>query len=264
MSRRGTRAAKVAEAQRLRAQGLLYREIAERLGVSPSTVAQYITDPDMSRARARKDRLYGGHVCSDCGESLGMVSSPAELERRKRAGMRCRNCIEWSPEALLAAVREYADENGGIPPTQAAWERGHDRDRWPHPGTAAKKHFGSWNGLLIAAGFGLHCDRQAETAEAIERMYRDGKALDEIAGWHGTSPGNIRQRLIWAGVLKPKRGPARAEREATIARCWRAGASYEEIAEALDSTPASIQVAVSRMRHDGWDMPRRRTQREAA
>lgn len=45
---------RVAEAQRLRAAGMYYREIAERLEVHQSTVIAWITDPDGERLRARK------------------------------------------------------------------------------------------------------------------------------------------------------------------------------------------------------------------
>jgi transposase len=47
------------------------------------------------------------------------------------------------------------------------------------------------------------------------------------------------------------------KRERRIAEMWLAGATHAEIAAALGSTPASVQVGLSRMRRAGWDLPRR-------
>lgn len=52
-------------ARELRGGGLLLREIAERMGVAVSTVGSWLTDPDGSRLRARKDGYRG--VCEVCG-----------------------------------------------------------------------------------------------------------------------------------------------------------------------------------------------------
>lgn len=61
------RADRAAEAARLRAQGLVYREIAERMGISRSYAAALICDPDGSGDRARKDSYRG--ECERCGAS---------------------------------------------------------------------------------------------------------------------------------------------------------------------------------------------------
>lgn len=60
-----TRAEKVAEAQRLRAKGLGVREIAERMNSKPGTVSLWLSDPDLSKQRARR-RAYQG-TCETCG-----------------------------------------------------------------------------------------------------------------------------------------------------------------------------------------------------
>lgn len=54
------------------------------------------------------------------------------------------------------------------------------------------------------------------------------------------------------------------ERREQIAVMWRDGQTLREIADALDSTPNSIQVTVHRMRRDGWDLPSRRRRAVAA
>jgi transposase len=47
----------------------------------------------------------------------------------------------------------------------------------------------------------------------------------------------------------------RETRRSRIAAMWNAGKTATEIAEALDSTPGSISVELTRMRHDGWSVP---------
>jgi hypothetical protein len=59
------RAQSVAEAWRLRQEGLLLREIGVELGVSAKTVHAWLSDPEGSKARERKRRYRA--VCVDCG-----------------------------------------------------------------------------------------------------------------------------------------------------------------------------------------------------
>jgi hypothetical protein len=63
---RRERAQSVAEASRLREEGLLLREIGARLGVSAKTVHAWLSDPEGgSKARERKRRYRA--ICVDCG-----------------------------------------------------------------------------------------------------------------------------------------------------------------------------------------------------
>ena len=67
--RPGLRAERATEAARLRGEGLVQREIAERMGVSPSHVGGLLRVPDGTADRARKarwDERLGGR-CVDCG-----------------------------------------------------------------------------------------------------------------------------------------------------------------------------------------------------
>lgn len=110
-----TRAEKVAEVRALRESGLLLREVAERLGLSISAVSDYIHDPDGSKARARKRRLYS-RPCIDCGQE---VRCQGLLEMSRRSG-RCKDCdrrlIQSDPKARLQRhgahrfTKVYSDE----------------------------------------------------------------------------------------------------------------------------------------------------------
>ena len=59
------RAQSVAEAWRLRQEGLLLREIGVELRVSAKTVHAWLSDPEGSKVRERKRRYRA--VCVDCG-----------------------------------------------------------------------------------------------------------------------------------------------------------------------------------------------------
>ncbi len=90
---RRERARSVAEASRLRQQGLLLREIGEQLGVSPKTVHAWLSDPEGSKARERKQRYRA--VCVNCGGpcyrqgpygGTAKVRAKAEVARFARLG----------------------------------------------------------------------------------------------------------------------------------------------------------------------------------
>jgi hypothetical protein len=61
------------EIRRLRdEEGLLFREIGERLGLNFRTVADYYNDPDGSKVRARKAKMAGS--CEVCGARTSYVT----------------------------------------------------------------------------------------------------------------------------------------------------------------------------------------------
>jgi transposase len=128
-----TRAERAAEAAELRARGLLYREIAERMGISISYAQDLISDPDGSRVRARKDSYRG--ACEICGKATdgsagrgaaprfcnrcSAAHHPAKLAQYERAHApiqaRDRQLEKWWAEGLTR--REIAARLG--------WSEGH-------------------------------------------------------------------------------------------------------------------------------------------
>ena len=60
-----SRAERVELVQKLRRQGLKYREIMDLTGIPRTTIGQYLNDPDRIRLKTRKHRL--GDPCVDCG-----------------------------------------------------------------------------------------------------------------------------------------------------------------------------------------------------
>lgn len=179
-----TRAEKVIEAQRLRAEGLLLREIAERMGSRLKTVSSWLNDPDLSRHRAK---LAGySQPCAECG-------GPVSAQSRENVSKTCRACLTVTAEDCIAALQAFVAEHGRNP-REAEFQSGSPTYR------CFVRHFGSWNGALTAAGLPWNMDRSAETWEAIQRAVRDGERVEDIAQRHGVTPGAIYQRFKYRGL----------------------------------------------------------------
>lgn len=73
----------------LRAQGLTWGQIGERLGLKKSTIGSLFSDPDGSKDRERKRRYQGS--CIECG---GPTHGG---DGRERAPRRCLWCVRGVP-----------------------------------------------------------------------------------------------------------------------------------------------------------------------
>lgn len=157
-----TRRERARQAAALRAQGMLYREIAAHLGITTGYAQELVTDPDGSRVRARRDRYRGR--CRDCGAPTGVSRG------RDKALERCRPCWDryrtlWTREAIVERIQAWVELYGRTPtatdwnPGMAeAWGRPDIADRfrqdgcWPYT-TTVQVRFGSWNDAIRAAGY---------------------------------------------------------------------------------------------------------------
>jgi hypothetical protein len=157
---RYTRSERVAQIEGLERRGLSTREIAEQLGLAPSTVNIYRADPDGERQRQRRQRYQG--VCHGCGRPTSGSGGP------NRAAEWCQSCAgerrrKWSDERVLEAILEWAELTGS-PPTLADWSPAHasagyqgaarylsEPGRWPSASTVAAR-FGSLRAAIEAAG----------------------------------------------------------------------------------------------------------------
>ena len=168
-----SRRERAAQAQMLRAQGLLQRQIAEVMNVSCSYVSALLCDPDGAQVRARKSRYAG--VCCDCGSptdgSDGAAKAPkrcAPCYRRWQTTDEYREQMtEWTRRRVIAAIQDWADLYGE-PPAVPDWNPNRARQtgdeqraqrfeagrpgRWPWF-TQVVQRFGSWNAGIAMAGF---------------------------------------------------------------------------------------------------------------
>jgi hypothetical protein len=159
--RESRRAERYAEVKALRDQGLLLREIGERMGVARQTVSDVLNDPTGERSRARKDRYRT--PCVDCGE----MTNP----NGRRTSERCGPCAHLHSRAITRRwiFDSFAEWHRlfGVPPTSCDWNQHMCRARgwehrirryertgrvWPSQ-TTVQDHFGTWNAAVEAMGF---------------------------------------------------------------------------------------------------------------
>lgn len=201
----------VAEARRLRAQGLLQREIQEKMRLSRSAVSDLLTDPWREKAQARRAR-YGG-TCQRCGAqtdgsagcskpppTLCIECSSAELHERRH----------WTKERILEAVHRYAEEKGRQPLSQE-WLgiAGNHRDPWAPPTPTVIREFGSWSACMNAAGFESYKGIKIRKGGSGIRMYH--VLVEQTDGvWNdlGNFEGNKQQAVQAAFAEHP---PANGE-----------------------------------------------------
>ena len=145
----------------LRAQGLVWREIGERLGISLQTAHEYATDPTGEKAHARKTKAR----CRDCGTSI-------RSDHPSYPQLRCVPCDSAHRRTSYKAwvidrIQDWADRFGD-PPTASDWNRA-PSTRANHPAAALRQDdasdqewpctngarlvFGSWNAAIRAAGY---------------------------------------------------------------------------------------------------------------
>ena len=117
-------------------EGLSVRQIADRLGRSPTTIKAYFYDPTGEKARAVKARYVG--VCRGCGAytqprngkgdayAYCKACNPGAIERR------------WTRELVISAMLEWRGRYGRMP-SSYDWSRTRARQRGrarvPTPGS---------------------------------------------------------------------------------------------------------------------------------
>jgi hypothetical protein len=186
-----TRAERAQEAQALRDQGLIYREIAERMGISRTYAAALITDPTGEKDRARKDSYRG--TCRVCGVqtdgSNGRGAAPDECaacRHEREFGERNERIFEaWNrgDTAAVIAEREGMKFFTVLSLVDSHRRRGNDSLR-------------------------LHRRRNRDLWPLIEERWNEGRTAQEIAEEVGTGDRDIYsmiQTMRKAGIPLRKR-----------------------------------------------------------
>jgi hypothetical protein len=164
-----TRAERVREAQRLRAEGLLLREIAERMNAAISTVHAWLSDPDLSKQRARFASYAG--TCIDCGAPTCGHNGPKAKPPERCVPCNGKRQFELTHQWIVDSIVEW-NERFGAPPAPHDWNFAMARSRmvspddcygralaryestgrpWPAT-TSVYNHFESWPAALRVAG----------------------------------------------------------------------------------------------------------------
>jgi hypothetical protein len=155
-------------------EGLLIRQIADRLGRSPATVKAYFYDPTGEKARVVKARYVG--VCRGCGAYTQPRNGKGD------AYAYCKAChpgaVErcWSRARVLDAMGAWQARYGRLP-SSYDWSRTHTRRRggdaldrlagreWPSASIVTPL-FGTW-AVARAAALRQKADAPADRLDAI-------------------------------------------------------------------------------------------------
>lgn len=206
-----TRAENVAEAQRLRAQGLLLRETASEMGVNRTTLSSWLEDPDGTKQKERRKRYAG--TCVDCGKPTdGSNGAGASSERCDACHRKYQQTDEyriqhtyWTEERIIAAMHWWTAAYGA-PPATNDWNPHmarhylHDEERADRAKkliadrrvpwfTIAVRHFGSWNAALVAAGYE---PRVAHGGGGNQLRRREATSRTHCVHGHEFTPENTR------------------------------------------------------------------------
>lgn len=210
-ARAARRVENVKRAQALRAEGLLLREIAERMGLAVQTVGAYLVDPDQSKERERK--LRNARLClGGCGRTVntdGRATDP---------GLRCKVCNAEHQKAMSRvfigdSLKEWVERFGSCPSAED-WNPAQARSRgclwkvdryaatgrpWPSP-SLVMNLYGSWNAGLAAFGYPTvaqgqyRSERQNWTREsilaAIGEWFDANGRMPTSQGWRNAGPGH--------------------------------------------------------------------------
>jgi transposase-like protein len=94
-----------AEALRLHAEGHSYAQITARTGVPRATISAWQSDPDGSKARARKESYRG--TCAECGAPTTGALRPSDVENLAGQDTGRDHLSHSALNTLLACRRRY-------------------------------------------------------------------------------------------------------------------------------------------------------------
>lgn len=154
-------------------------DVARRLGVAPSTVRDYLSDPDGQQARTRRSRQPKGK-CRSCGHETG-------ARRGRREFSLCARCssvrrTRWTREAVIHLYLDWR-ARFGAEPTSTDWNHTHSLRRggtaierfnsgnWPTT-TVVVRLFGRWSELANATR-----TRDSLPLHATETPPREARAV---------------------------------------------------------------------------------------
>jgi len=202
-----TRAEKYEVIRRLREdEGLLWREIGERLGLSRSTAHEIYSDPTGEKADARRRKRHG--FCADCGTTVynggslppercrACTDVHVDSRRRRSASAKGQN-MRWTDDDICAVLRRLAEDGE---PTIIRYRQVYadaPRRSMPSPPIVMRR-FGTWNAALVAAGLPVRYPRSGYRG-ALTRE-RAALAIEDCAAEIGRpAPSVGAVRVLWGG-----------------------------------------------------------------
>lgn len=194
--------------QALRGEGLKYREIATRTGLSNSYVAELATDPTGERTAARKASYV--KPCRRCGNPAPGTGS----DGRNTPPSLCQACSYderryWTRERIVEWIQAYVAEHGKVPSASLLITSAVGMG----PRTVRREFGdGGWRDAVRAAGFtplndyegrGGPLYREHPLIQERLRLHGEGVSLAEIARRQGVSRNAIDHTICRYAKGKP-------------------------------------------------------------
>jgi hypothetical protein len=110
--------------------------------------------------------------------------------------------VVWTAEQIVAAIRRWAAEHGGRPPTYEQWEQGDPRSRRPTSLTV-RNRFGSWAEGIRAAGYSPPRPARshwtaATIVDALQTWAAEHGRTPARRDWHLAAPGRPTAKIVSA------------------------------------------------------------------
>lgn len=198
-----TRAERLEEIRRLLREGWSQRQVARSLGLSYSTVREYLSDPDGSKQRQRRERY--GAPCQRCGARTNGSNGYA---KQATHCLPCQNELlherrYWTRERIVAGLRKFAADHGRQPSATDLNAAGVAEHGYP-PVTIVQREFGSWSNGIAAAGFealsrGRRTGSYAIATDDLIQQIRDA-SVDGVAPPCQPDMSNTYERLRYRGI----------------------------------------------------------------
>jgi DNA-binding CsgD family transcriptional regulator len=172
----------------LRSLGWTYKEISAETGAPKGTIHRWITDPDGTKARARKDS-YGGR-CEVCGKKTSGANGRGTAAKRCLAHNHHAIAVHAEAEAWKDKVE--AEWNAGGTPAEVAARLGMNTAN-----LANHLHRMRERGRIVRFGYERRPRERARAAreEQVIEMWRAGVSGVRIAKRFGVTPGAIYDHL---------------------------------------------------------------------
>lgn len=243
--KRQPRRQRAATVRQLRERGDDIDQIAAELGITPGYVRQLLRDPEglrnersyrrysrplgedpiICRLCGRRLRIFGSHLRWAHGIEVGeyrrrfpdaptVADSEREVRQDLFADQRDRpgEAVYWTEQRIITAIRRWAAQRGGKPPTKAQWWRVESVPRWAHiperPSVSTVvSRFGTWSAAIAAAGFEPRT--RGRQPGAIKRRCKRGHPLHGPKADVYIRPDGYRECRICLRLRRQRRGDSR-------------------------------------------------------
>lgn len=194
---------RVTTASLLRDENISVLDIAKRMSLSRSYVYELLTDPEGVNKDRRRESYRGR--CERCGKPTDGSGGNA---RHSKHCYKCDHIVKhenrrWTKDAIILAIRRWADEHAGIPPIVTDWK--FNRPAWAPSQRQVQREWVTWNKAIEAAGFqptALRRQHSQSEKDTVLELYRSNKSAVQIESITGVNRTTVSLWVKQAGIAR--------------------------------------------------------------